>query len=208
MRKSKEELISELEECYEKHGKINRRIFNDDKEFSSGKTVYNRFGSFSGALEQEGLPHYHPQKKDKEEVTCKNCGETIQVYPYRLKNTEKFFCNYDCEGEWLSNNIHGENHPLYKGGGEWKDKMGSRWHIVREKCLERDDYKCKFCEKSESEHIEEYGRGLEVHHIEPRRKFYNDEERSLDEANKMSNLITLCSEHHRKAEEGIIEVEV
>lgn len=47
-----------------------------------------------------------------------------------------------------------------------------------------------------------------MHHIEPRRKFYNDEARSIDEANKMGNLVTLCSEHHTKVENGLIEVEV
>lgn len=205
MRKTKEELLAELKECYEKHGKVNRKIFNQDGEFSSGKTIYNKFGSFSEALEEADLPHYHPQEKDKVEVTCAWCGEEFEVYPYRLETTDNFFCDYGCEGEWLSKNIHGEDHPLYKGGGEWKNKMGSQWHVKREKCLERDNYQCTICGMSQSKHIEETGRGLDVHHIEPRENFYKDEERNIDEANKMSNLVTLCREHHLKAEHGNID---
>lgn len=91
MRKTEEELLSELRECYEKHGKINRKIFNEDDEFSSGKTVYNHFGGFSQALEEAELPHHNkPQKKDKVEIECLNCGSRREVYPYRA---EKEFQN-------------------------------------------------------------------------------------------------------------------
>lgn len=208
MRKSKEELLDELKECYEKHGKVNRKIFNEDGDFSSGKTIYNHFGGFSEALEEAGLPKYHPQEKEKAEVFCAWCNEAFKVYPYRLEETDKFFCDYECEGEWLSENVHGEKHPLYEGGGEWKDKMGSQWHVKREECLERDNYECTICGISQSKHIEEHGRGLHVHHIEPRKKFYKDEERSMDEANKMSNLVTLCAKHHTKVENEKIEVKL
>jgi len=86
MAKSKETVISELKDCFQKHGKINRKIFNEDKEFSSGKTVYNKFGSFSNACQEANIPHNDkPQKKEKVEILCKQCGKTREVYPYRAE---------------------------------------------------------------------------------------------------------------------------
>ena len=208
---TKEDLLSELQSCFQKHGEINRRIFDEDKDFSSGKTVYNKFGSFSNACECAGVPHNNkPQKKEKVSVNCRNCGSEKEVYPYRLNVNEnkRFFCNNECQGEWWSRNLTGEDHPLFLGGGEWSDKMGSMWHKKRESCLDRDNYRCRICDISQAEHIELFGFGLDVHHIEPRRKFYNSDSRSIDEANKMDNLITLCREHHNKVESGEIEVEV
>jgi ribosomal protein L44E len=211
MRKiSKEKLISELQECFEKHNRVNRRIFNEDSQFSSGKTVYNKFGSFSNACEEAGVPHDNkPQKKDKIEVECKNCKKTKLVYPYRLKenSNDRFFCDNECQGQWWSDNLTGEDHPLYKGGGEWKNKLGAKWHKYRDKCLDRDGYSCQICGITESEHIERHKFGLDVHHIEPRRKFYNDSDKSMNEANKMENLITLCRKHHVQIENGNIKME-
>jgi endogenous inhibitor of DNA gyrase (YacG/DUF329 family) len=212
MRKiTEEQLISELRECFEKHGRVNRKIFNEDEDFSSGKTIYNKFGSFANACDEAEVPHDNkPQEKDKVKVECENCGKSKEVYPYRLNenSNKRFFCDNKCQGNWWSENLTGEDHPLYMGGGEWSNKLGAKWHKYRDKCLERDEYECRVCGKTQSKHIEEHDFGLDVHHIEPRRNFYKDEERSIDESNKMENLITLCREHHVKAENGNIDLEV
>lgn len=209
-KKSNEELLSELQECYEKHGKVNRRIFNEDDKFSSGKTIYNHFGSFSKGCEEAGIPHENkPQKKEKISVSCENCGKEKEVYPYRLKENKngRFFCDNSCQGIWWSNNLSGEDHPLYEGASEWSTKFGAMWHKKRDKCLKRDGYMCVVCRTRHDEHIEEYGFGLDVHHIIPRRKFYKDESLSIDEANNMENLVSLCREHHSKLESGEIKLE-
>lgn len=207
---TKEKIISELQDCLDKHGKVNRKVFNKDDEFSSGKTVYNKFGSFASACDEAGVSHYDkPQKKEKIKVECHNCGENKHVHPYRLEeNTNgRFFCNNKCQGSWWSDNITGEAHPLYKGGGDWTKKLGAKWHVYRDKCLNRDNYKCVVCGMGQSKHLEKHNFGLDVHHIEPRRKFYKDKERSIDEANTMENLVTLCREHHLDAEHGNIDME-
>ena len=205
----KQKLIKEIQSCYDKHGEINRKIFNNDSEFSSGKTVYNYFGSFSKGCKEANVPHNNkPQEKDKVSVNCSSCGEGIKVYPYRIKENKnnRFFCDNKCQGDWWSDNLTGEDHPLHIDG-DYSDRFGSKWHIKREKCLKRDSFECKVCGLSYDNHIEKFGKGLEVHHIKPRRKFYKDEKLSIDEANKMSNLVTLCKKHHVQVENNIIEVE-
>lgn len=209
-KKSKEELISEIRECYDKHGYVNRRKFNEDSEFSSGKTVYNHFGSFANGCNEANVPHNNkPQEKEKIEVTCESCGTKKYVYPYRVEENDnnRFFCDNQCQGDWWSENLTGESHPLYKDGGDWANKFGARWHKYRDKCLNRDNYCCVICGITQSDHIEKHDFGLDVHHIEPREKFYNDEERTIDEANTMENLVTLCRRHHVKVENGKIDKE-
>jgi len=131
------------------------------------------------------------------------------VYPYRLNENKngRFFCDNECQGNWWSDNLTGKDHPLYKGGGDWSNKFGAKWHKYRDKCLDRDDYSCVICGITQSAHIERYDFGLDVHHIEPRQTFYKDEKRTIDEANTMENLVTLCRNHHVKAENGKIEGE-
>jgi len=85
-KKSKEELISEIQSCFDKHGFVNRRVYNEDDEFSSGKTVYNHFGSFKNGCEEAGVPHEDkPQQKDKVKVECLQCGRERRVYPHRAE---------------------------------------------------------------------------------------------------------------------------
>lgn len=88
---TKQEILEQIRDCFHKHNKVNRRIFNEDDEFCSGKTVYNKFGSFSNACEEAGVQHNDkPQKKDKVKIRCKQCGKVRKVYPYRA---EKQFPN-------------------------------------------------------------------------------------------------------------------
>ncbi len=76
---------------------------------------------------------------------------------------------------------------------------GPNWSAQRRRALERDGYRCQRCG---APHTPE--RPLHVHHIRPFRTFgyipgVNDAYR---EANRLDNLITLCSRCHRLAEAG------
>lgn len=42
---------------------------------------------------------------------CKVCGKEIQTYPSRANR--KKFCSKECYAKWLSQNMVGENHPMY-----------------------------------------------------------------------------------------------
>jgi hypothetical protein len=65
------------------------------------------------------------------------------------------------------------------------------WRAVRERVLERDGYECRFCGKTDEEHIEETDRGLDVHHIIPESDGGRD---------TMRNLVALCRSCHRTME--------
>lgn len=76
-------------------------------------------------------------------------------------------------------NILGKLHHNWKGG-----KMtlrGKGWNTIRTQVIRRDDYTCQQCGSKEE---------LEVHHIVTYRNKKN--------FNKLTNLVTLCRECHKK----------
>lgn len=78
------EMLEQIQECYEKYGFVNRRKITEEEEFCRGRTITERFGSFSNACDIAGVPHENkPQSKEKKEIYCNGCGVTRKVYPYR-----------------------------------------------------------------------------------------------------------------------------
>ena len=80
--------------------------------------------------------------------------------------------------------------------------VGKNWFDQREKAIKRDGEACIDCGKSREKHREEHeGRDLLVHHLIPRRRFYDDDRVTVsNEGNQLKNLVTLCFEHHKKWE--------
>lgn len=52
-------------------------------------------------------------KGGKVTVECHICGEEKQVKQYRLHRSDNFFCSDECSGVWMSENMSGEDNPLY-----------------------------------------------------------------------------------------------
>ena len=83
-----------------------------------------------------------------------------------------------------------DNITLFRWSKQWKQK--------RAEINERDNYCCVVCRHNMYNTIQQYTTdNLSVHHIEPLRYDY---EKRLDN----NNLITLCSMHHKMAEDGDI----
>lgn len=135
----------------------------------------------------------HHQYVERVTVDCLWCGAEVERKPSQVRDNGRHFCGHDCHGEWRSENFQGEGHPRWKGGGH--PKYGPGWQSKRDKVRERDGFECQGCGLTESEHVEEHGTELHVHHIKPFRTFD-----SREEANKLSNLVTLCLSCHRKYE--------
>jgi len=69
------------------------------------------------------------------------------------------------------------------------NEYGPSWSALRDAVRTRDAYTCQVCGAPEN------GRPHDVHHKQPFRSFT-----SVKEANRLENLITLCSNCHRRAE--------
>lgn len=128
----------------------------------------------------------HPNWKGGEVIKiCEICDNKFEVRPYREETAR--FCSVECADIGHSYDMRGENHPRWQGGSI--NYRGGNWKFQRNKARRRDDYKCAICG------VKENGRQHDVHHIIPFREFENPKE-----ANKLSNLMTLCQDCHIQAE--------
>jgi DEAD/DEAH box helicase domain-containing protein len=116
--------------------------------------------------------------------TQENLGaEPLDLPPTELQTT----------GYWLS--LTGPSLDALRLSGEWindPNDYGPDWPRRRLAVRTRDGFRCQVCGAPEA------GREHDVHHKIPFRAFA-----SAVEANRMDNLITLCHEDHRKAEQNV-----
>lgn len=93
----------------------------------------------------DGLLPENPATRECISTSCAFCGESIETHPSRAENRKRgVFCDLDCYGAWLSENVVHENHYQWEGGTL---DYGQEWWRVRRKALERDDYTCQNCVK-------------------------------------------------------------
>jgi 5-methylcytosine-specific restriction endonuclease McrA len=127
----------------------------------------------------------------KKDANCANCGKEIEVSKWRLEQSDgNVFCDSDCHAEHRSDGDR-PHQPYY----------GKNWEKKREERIVIDDEKCRVCGITRQEHYDEHGIDLSVHHIV---RFLDFDK--ANEANQLSNLVTLCSECHRNVESGKIEL--
>ncbi len=116
--------------------------------------------------------------------TQENLGEeTLDLPPTELQTT----------GYWIS--FSDAVVDTLREAGVWTNdpnEYGPDWPSIRTAVRMRDGYHCRVCGAPEN------GREHDVHHKIPLRAFS-----SIDEANRMDNLITLCPSCHRKAEQNV-----
>lgn len=134
----------------------------------------------------------HPQYS-RVAVECDWCGEETLRKPASLREGQRTFCDTECLGSWRSEHWVGENSPTWDGG---QFPYGPGWtESKKEAVREHYDRECVDCGVSESEHLDEHGRKLSVHHIHPARDVDNAEDR-----NSADNLVPLCISCHNKWE--------
>lgn len=132
------------------------------------------------------------------EITCEWCGGKKEVWPSH-DHDDRRYCSIDCLGQWMSDNLTGEDHPRWQPG-EKPEYYGPNWRKNRRRALERDQYRCQHCGITQPEHVVEYGESLTVHHLEPIRTYATDNEWDYEQANRLENLQTLCRSCHITAE--------
>lgn len=93
-------------------------------------------------------------------------------------------------GYWLS--LSEQTVSSLRQQGLWTNDpnvYGPQWDSIRSQVRTRDSYRCQLCGAVEQ------NRSHDVHHITPIRSYI-----SIELANQLSNLITLCSTCHQKVE--------
>lgn len=142
--------------------------------------------------EAKGLLPDNPSEKGKRiQTECLYCDKKMIVRPSRENSRSRgTFCDMDCYGDWLSENVVGKDHHQWEGGSI---NYTGKWWRVRRKALKRDGRTCQNCGKHESE----LGTTPDVHHI-IRVRDYDDPQ----EAHFLNNVTTLCRSCHRNVEEG------
>lgn len=129
----------------------------------------------------------------KDEYHCQNCNKTVLKYEQNVKDSNNIFCSYECHGQWISENKNGKDHWHYRGSEPVQ--YGQKWQRIRVEAIQRDNEQCQDCGLTRDEHYNKYDRDLEVHHLTPIRTFDDTEQ-----ANQLSNLITVCKSCHIKRE--------
>ena len=96
-------------------------------------------------------------------------------------------------GYWLA--LEDETVDALRRSGSWTNdpnEYGPDWGNQRQQARARDGYRCQMCGMPEGD------REHDVHHKLPFRGFA-----SYREANRLSNLVTLCSRCHRRAKAAV-----
>lgn len=122
-------------------------------------------------------------------TNCRMCNAPIVVANFHLRQRQTYgpFCSHACYGKWRSENLAGANSPEWNGGrGGF---YGNRdWQRRRREIVERDNATCQDCGA--------VGGRLDVHHIKSIDLFTDREQ-----ANELTNLITLCRKCHSRRHE-------
>jgi hypothetical protein len=124
---SDQELLDDLRRIADERGRSPPVELYDEHGNHNSKTLKNRWGAWQDVLDAAGLePTDHSQHWDEHEstektygqsaqVVCENCGETKPVKPSRLEYKDRFFCDQDCMGEWMTEQT-GEDARAWDGG--------------------------------------------------------------------------------------------
>jgi 5-methylcytosine-specific restriction endonuclease McrA len=119
-------------------------------------------------------------------LRCFTCNIQVERQLYQAASGKRVFCSRACHNKWRSSDDwRGANNPAWLGGHS--QYRGPNWKTQSRAARTRDSYSCQRC-LSPSER-------LEVHHIRPFALFSD-----YKEANKLTNLITLCPSCHGKEE--------
>ena len=127
-------------------------------------------------------------------ITTKVTGfKKIKWRPYQVLSRDTLdlpSTSLQSTGFWIT--LSEETEDLIRNKGLWSSSpndYGPDWDLIRNIVLDRDHHTCQSCRKSNP------SEALHVHHKQPLRSFS-----SIEEANHISNLVSLCPRCHQRAE--------
>ncbi len=110
---------------------------------------------------------------------CEQCGKQFSRRP---KFRRRRFCSYACSKEAAQEAARNSNQHK-----DWRPRYGANWKGQRHAVCKRDGYTCQVCRKKPRNR-------LQCHHVVPFKAFGI---KRYEEANDLSNLISLCLSCHR-----------
>lgn len=143
------------------------------------------------AYEGRAVGEKSPRWKGTETRPCNFCASPVTRPAWTWNNRKNTFCDRSCFSRWKSDNWTGDANPAWAGGKFLY--YGANWKRQQREARRRDGHRCQLCDVHESE----LRRALDVHHIRPFR-FYGLE--NYRDANRLSNLISLCDRCHTHVE--------
>ena len=201
-------LCDEIDRLYEHFGRVPTSKDTRDLKTPNHKIYKRLFGSWAKALEEAG---YEPIRRridpNKEQLLAEihRVANLVDGTPkqHHMQNEGIY-----AQGAYYSK-FQSWNKALKEAGYETYSqrnrtageiKYGLSWGSKRKQTTERDNNKCRVCNKhsSEIEHT-----SVNVHHIKPAREFGAhdpDVDTDYEEMNDLSNLICLCPACHGQLE--------
>lgn len=199
---SYEQLQEEMHRMADELGRPPKKLEMDEMGKYSGLAYYRRFDGWNNALREFG---YEPVKRDSipEEELIAELQRVSQIVGGHVRQTDMWdkgefspVVYHRRFGSWR--NAHDEAGIEYTDeemrGGEMtydgnvrESYYGANWEAARRRCLRRDGGECRVCGEDEGQ--------MEVHHINPISSF-----ETYEDANVLSNLVTLCPTCHRTNE--------
>jgi len=155
-------------------------------------TCGDSFASMHGVRTHHVQCHSEKLPRARTEFECVICGDSF-TRPGNKDEEDAKCCGRECLGEYISRTNSGSNAWQWSGG---QFPYGKGWNERKKRRVRiRDQARCQNCGMTEPECLKEFGRVLDVHHIQPARSFESPGPR-----NAMENLTTLCRSCHRTAE--------
>ncbi|WP_430506203.1 homing endonuclease associated repeat-containing protein [Haloparvum sp. PAK95] len=205
---SEEDLISELNRLAEELDHVPRKDEMRNQGKWSAAVYQEQFGSWNEALRAAGFEPNERWRIPREELLTELRAVTDELgHPPTTtemnEHGEFSIVPYQREfGTWRTALQAADPDYLesYRQSDTETVPFGSNWPQIREEIITRDNESCLRCGMGREAHRERFGRDLPVHHRIPRRRFYNDPDQSVDDADMPSNLLTLCIPCHRRLE--------
>ena len=130
------------------------------------------------------------RREEEVEVRCRECGGLFsRPRWYAEGGVRLHFCSRQCRVAWEGEQVEEPFRLRLEGRPEYR---GGNWEVQATRARERDGFRCEVCGITEAA----LKRQLDVHHVVPFRLF-----ESAADANRLSNLISVCRSCHRRLEE-------
>ena len=93
-----------------------------DKDYLYNIQTITGLNNLKNILDQSG--ENNPRWVDRITIKCDQCGIDIGLTPNNASNQEHYFCSRKCMGKWRSENLSGENSPIFGRADEiWTEEM-------------------------------------------------------------------------------------